>query len=76
MGVVLILWCLNQVSVSIWQERQRGNSLFCPQGCCLLEGREVPALPGYGCFWIRIACMTVVVVLLVTVGFCERLVVS
>ncbi len=44
------------------------------RGCCLLEEREVPALPGCDCFRIGIACETAV--LLVDVGCCEGLAVS
>lgn len=52
----------------------RVHILFCGRGCCLLEGIEVSALPGYDCVWIRIACKTVL--LLVGVGSFARLAVS
>lgn len=48
--------------------------LYCPRGCCELEGREVSARSGCDCFGIRCACTTLV--LLVDVGFCEGLAVS
>lgn len=51
-------------------KKPRGQILFCSRGCCLLKGKKLPVLSGYGS-WIKTAYETAV--LLVNVGFYEGL---